>query len=351
MKNQKRKTPSASAWTPRMKCPATRSASAWIGAFGDLRLLDEVDDLRERSAGADACGAEAEGAGLVDRAADDLVALTLLDGDAFAGDHRLVDSRVAIDHNAVDGDAVSGTDDADVADLDLVGRDLGLDALAEDEGALRLQSHEVADRLGRAAAGDGLEIATEHDKRDEQRGRLVEGRALTAEAGFREDGIDDCDAVRGADTGGVEQVHVGDAADQAVPGVDEELTAGAEDERRGEEEEEPLLAHERRHDALERLVLGEGAEHDEHRQRPGDQHVDLLAADFVLAQLPLAVDRVFALALLRHVVAEIADRLLDRSGGDGRVQELDRDGVSRRVDRDAATPGIARSAPPMMMSQ
>ena len=139
-------------------------------------------------------------------------------------------------------------------------------AVADDGRALWLEVHQLADGLGGAAAGERFEVAAEDDEGDQERGRLVEDGLLAAEAGVGEEGIDDGDEVRRADAGGVEEVHVGQAAAEAVPGVHEELASGAEDERRRQREEDDLLAHERRDDALQRLVVAEGADHDDERR-------------------------------------------------------------------------------------
>src|SRR6266571_3367973 len=58
---------------------------------GDLRVLDQRDDLVQRRVGADAGRASLQQARLVDRRADRRVADLLVDGHRFAGDHRLVD--------------------------------------------------------------------------------------------------------------------------------------------------------------------------------------------------------------------------------------------------------------------
>ena len=66
------------------------------GRLGVLRLLDELDDLRERGVRADGGRAGAQRAVLVDRRADQLVAGRLVDRQALAGDHRLVDLALAL---------------------------------------------------------------------------------------------------------------------------------------------------------------------------------------------------------------------------------------------------------------
>src|SRR3990172_3245836 len=277
-KNQKRNTARASACTPRMKWPATLSARAWMGAFV-------------------VCASS---------------------------------TSLMICDSAVSADALARADEADVAHLDLVGRDLELLAVAEHPRPFGLELHQLADRLRGAAAGHRLQVAAEDDEGGEQGGRLVEGGLFAAEARAGPEGVDDGDKVGGADAGGVEEVHVRHAAPQPVPGVHEELPPGADDYGSGEREQEQLLPHDRRQDGLQDAPgLPEGAQHDEGAQGPGEQHVQELAPDLRLTQPALAVQRVLALALLGHLVSQLADRLLDRRGGDQRLRVLHNGGVRR----------------------
>ncbi len=59
--------------------------------LGGLRALDQRDQLRERSFGADGGGAGVEHTIDVQRGARDEVARALLDRERLAGEHRLVD--------------------------------------------------------------------------------------------------------------------------------------------------------------------------------------------------------------------------------------------------------------------
>ena len=102
--------------------------------LGVLCLLDELDDLRERGVCADGGRAGAQGAVLVDRRADELVARGLLDRQALAGDGGLVDLALALFDDGVDGHLRAGADEQQVADLDVSGRDLDGLAVAEDDG-------------------------------------------------------------------------------------------------------------------------------------------------------------------------------------------------------------------------
>src|SRR3546814_6441926 len=84
-----------------------------------LRLLDHADDLGQNGVGADLGRAEGEGAGLVDRTADDGRACGLGPGDRPAGEHRLVDPGTAINDIAIDRHAPARThrDDSTRSDV------------------------------------------------------------------------------------------------------------------------------------------------------------------------------------------------------------------------------------------
>ena len=68
---------------------------------GRLRLFDQPHDAGERGSLAGARHLDAQRAGAVDGAGDDLRALDLCDGNRFARDHRLVDVALAALHDAV----------------------------------------------------------------------------------------------------------------------------------------------------------------------------------------------------------------------------------------------------------
>jgi hypothetical protein len=132
------------------RTPAARSARRWPGRLGVLCALDEVDDLAERGVGADLGRLVGERAGLVDRAADDLVADLLLHRDRLAGHEALVDrARAALD-DAVDGDLVAGLEANDIADDDLRGRDLALVVVADHRGGRRDDVEQRAQTVARA---------------------------------------------------------------------------------------------------------------------------------------------------------------------------------------------------------
>jgi hypothetical protein len=117
-------------------------------------------------------GAEGEGAGPVQGAADHLRARALRHRGGLAGDHRFVDEARAVEHGAVDGDSVAGADDEDVAGDDLGERHLDGVAVAHDPRRLGLEADEAADRLAGAAPRAGLEQAADEDQRGDHRGGL-----------------------------------------------------------------------------------------------------------------------------------------------------------------------------------
>ena len=78
-------------------------------SFRALRLLDQLDDLRESRVAPDLCRLEVKCAGPVDSAAVDRRARTLGDGQALAGEHRFIDLARAFENHAIDGYAVAGT--------------------------------------------------------------------------------------------------------------------------------------------------------------------------------------------------------------------------------------------------
>ena len=149
--------------------------------LGVLRLLDELDDLRERGVRADGGRAGAQGAVLVDGRADELIAGGLLHGQALAGDRRLVDLALAVLDHGVDGDLGSRADEQQVADLDLGGRDLDGFAVAQDDGLRWREVQQRAHRVVGAAAGAHLEpVAEQHEGGEHARG-LVEDLAFDEE--------------------------------------------------------------------------------------------------------------------------------------------------------------------------
>ena len=98
--------------------------SLHLGATA-LRLVDEADDLGERSVGTDPNRLDDERAVGVDRGADHLVAGAHFDGHRLAGHHRGIDTGVAIDDHAIGCDLLAGPDHEPSTDRQLVERNLG----------------------------------------------------------------------------------------------------------------------------------------------------------------------------------------------------------------------------------
>ncbi len=152
-----------------------------------LRLLDGLDDARERGVRAGLRDAEGEGAALVERPAEHGRARRLVDGHALAGEHRLVDRGRAVDHLAVGRDALAGPHAHEVARPERGGGHLVLGVAADAPGGLRLERHEPAHRVGEPLPRARLEeLAEQHEGDDRGRGLEVDGRRV-AVLGVREE--------------------------------------------------------------------------------------------------------------------------------------------------------------------
>jgi hypothetical protein len=130
----------------------------------------------------------------------------------------------------------------------------------------------------------------------------------TPKARIRPDRVDRGDEEGGADSRGIEKVHVGDAAPEPSPRMTEELAPGSQHDWEGEGHEHPVLdklgnEHGYYPHALERQ------DHDDCHQRPNDPHVPLLPPEFVRADLLLPVKLSPAFQSLRSLIAKGLDRL------------------------------------------
>ena len=139
--------------------------------LGVLRLLHQLDDLRQRGVGADLGRACSGSVPLLLMVAP----ITVSPGSFLTG----IDSPVsidsstcelALDHPAVDRNLVAWPDHDDVAHQDLGRRNLDLAAIANDSGLRRREIHQRPDRVGRAGARAHLQPVAEQDE-DEQDGR------------------------------------------------------------------------------------------------------------------------------------------------------------------------------------
>src|SRR5690606_12949803 len=89
-----------------------------------LGFFHAADNARQRRVRADARGAQAQQAGLVDRAGEQLVAGTLLDGKRLARDGALVHSRAPADDDAINRYLAARLDENDFVRQHFVRRDL-----------------------------------------------------------------------------------------------------------------------------------------------------------------------------------------------------------------------------------
>ncbi len=101
---------------------AARSARRCTGPSAVLRLLHELHHPRQRGVAADLGRPDPQRAVRVDRGADDLIAWSLVPGQALAGDYRLVDLRRALLDGPVRRDLAVGADQQQISDDDVGGR-------------------------------------------------------------------------------------------------------------------------------------------------------------------------------------------------------------------------------------
>ena len=285
------------------------------GGLGSLRLLHQVDDLRQGGLPSHLSGAKAECAGFIHSPTDDLISRLLLHGHAFAGKHRLVHRRVTLDDNSVDRNSFSRPNDNQIIHQDLIGRQLDLFSFANHSGDFGLQRHQPSNGVGSPPTSQRLQPLSQNDEGCKERRRLKEDRFFTSKAGVGPKGIDNTDEVSGSNSCGIEKVHIRDAMLQAAPAIDEKLQTWAEDHRGCEDEEGKLIAQEFRDKLREYPIFPEGPQHDKKRQRPGDKHPKSLVADVSLPCLALPIQGGSTLQLFLYVVTQIPDRLLDLCGG------------------------------------
>ena len=152
-----------------------------------LRLGHHLDDLRQHGVAADAIGAHHEGAGLIDRPADDAVADRLGDRHRFARHHRFVDRAAAFEDFAVDRDFVARAHAQAVADRDALERDVLVVSVRAD--AASGLGREIEQRANRAAgpfARSEFEDLPEQHQRGDGRRRFEidrDGAAHAAKGG------------------------------------------------------------------------------------------------------------------------------------------------------------------------
>ncbi|CAI8692242.1 LigA [Burkholderia sp. IT-111MI5] len=136
-----------------------------------LRLLDRVDDPRERRVGRDGRHAVFERTRFVDRACVHGIAGRLFDRQALAGDRRLVDRRAAGNDFAVQPDPLARLHAHDRAERDL----RGLDGAPRPVGILhgrgvRRELHQALDRIARAVERLRLDQFGDREQHHHHRG-------------------------------------------------------------------------------------------------------------------------------------------------------------------------------------
>ncbi len=169
--------------------------------------------------------------------------------------------------------------------------------VADDTRRLRLQAHQLPDRLARSSAGDRLEILAEQDQRDDGcRCLEVDMRC----AGWKQLGNerrDDRIAERGACSDHHECVHIGTAMAHCCKTCPVEPEAGTELDDRGKREQE-IVERLHRNDSHQ-PVLDRGDHHRDHAEQQqggceqrGDHQAPTHRQTLLFTCLPLAVGTV-----------------------------------------------------------
>ena len=152
-----------------------------------LRFRDHGHDAGKHGLGPHAVGAEDEGAGAVDRAADHAVAGPLGHRHRLAGHHRFVDGAAALLDNAIDRHAVARPHAEQIARMDPIERDLLIVATGGD--AARRPRGEVEQRTdgapGALARPEFEHLAQQHEDRDHRGGLEIHRDARRRRHGSR----------------------------------------------------------------------------------------------------------------------------------------------------------------------
>ena len=120
--------------------------------FACLRVFHQFDDLRQRRIFANASGVKLERTCFVERAADDVVACFLFNGQALTGEHRFIHRAITFFDDSIYGNAFAGADENQIVNLYFVRRDFFFFVVTNNAGDLRLELHQFANRFGRAPA-------------------------------------------------------------------------------------------------------------------------------------------------------------------------------------------------------
>ena len=133
-----------------------------------LRLLYELNHAREDGLTRATSHGDAQRAVSVDRACEDVVADTLVDGHGLARDRGLVDRGRPIDDRAIGRDPLARPDDDDLADRDCLRAHALLSAVSCHDRILRVDRHEGLDVALRPRARVALERPARREDEDEQ---------------------------------------------------------------------------------------------------------------------------------------------------------------------------------------
>jgi hypothetical protein len=295
-----------------------------------LRLLHQLDDLRQSRVGAYPGRSVAQRPALVDGRADDAVAYLLGDRHRLSGQHGFVDGRLALDDLAVHGNFVARTQDDDVADQHVGSRNLDLLSVAQDHGLRRSEIEERADRRRRARTRTHLQPMTEQDE-DEKHGRRLE-ELLAPE----EERAADAEQVAGADAQDDEHRHVEDAVPECAPCGDREGPDRIEDCGAGEEEQEDVRVHVgRRRDPRLSHAHRRGRE-----QRNGEDQADQEPVPHVADHVPHVHAGAVAHLVRHRVLRDSPSRLVPRGVAAVSVMQMggrpNRRGLGMRRSNDGA---------------
>jgi len=120
-------------------------------------IFHQLQNARYRRFGEGLGDADADQAGNVDTAGDDLVALGCIARQGFAGQRRRVERRFSLYHHAVQRNLFARLDHDDVADLNLFGIDLFELAVPLNVGVIGADVHQGADGFAALAHRIALE--------------------------------------------------------------------------------------------------------------------------------------------------------------------------------------------------
>ena len=228
---------------------------ALSGSLSGLRLGYEPSDLGESSIRADLGGPDDETSTGVHGGTNHSVARRDLDRHALAREQRPVDRGVSFLDDAVRRQLLAGTNDEPVSDQKILGGDAPLHSpVVEDVRFLRAQLQQRLERRAGTSLGAGLEVAAGQNERRHHGGDLeidlpralapagdeLERHAHARLADVEEEERHDRPPPRRERADRDERVHRRRAVLQVQPGGPVERPRAPEDDRRRQQEREPL---------------------------------------------------------------------------------------------------------------